>query len=66
MRRLQFPLRVALAIMINKAQGQSRDCVAVDRSMHAISTHGQLMWHCLEPCVLIKLEYFSLLGTPMI
>ncbi|SCZ91471.1 BZ3500_MvSof-1268-A1-R1_Chr1-2g01431 [Microbotryum saponariae] len=30
MRRLQSPLRVALAMTINKAQGQSLDCVGVN------------------------------------
>ncbi|SGY56066.1 BQ5605_C006g04106 [Microbotryum silenes-dioicae] len=36
MRRLQFPLRVALAMTINKAQGQSLDCVGVDLSLHPV------------------------------
>ncbi|SGZ29667.1 BQ5605_C050g12472 [Microbotryum silenes-dioicae] len=42
MRRLQFPLRVALAMTINKAQGQSLDRVGVDLSLHPVFTHGQL------------------------
>ncbi|SGY48246.1 BQ5605_C001g00633 [Microbotryum silenes-dioicae] len=42
MRRLQFPLRVALALTINKAQGQSLDRVGVDLSLHPVFTHGQL------------------------
>ncbi|SGY79262.1 BQ5605_C008g05090 [Microbotryum silenes-dioicae] len=42
MRRLQFPLRVALAMTINKAQGQSLDPVGVDLSLHPVFTHGQL------------------------
>ncbi|SCZ98129.1 BZ3500_MvSof-1268-A1-R1_Chr3-3g06592 [Microbotryum saponariae] len=42
MRRLQFPLRVALAMTINNAQGQSLDRVGVDLSLHPVFTHGQL------------------------
>ncbi|SGY77439.1 BQ5605_C005g03639 [Microbotryum silenes-dioicae] len=42
MRRLQFPLRIALALTINKAQGQSLDRVGVDLSLHLVFTHGQL------------------------
>ncbi|SDA02813.1 BZ3500_MvSof-1268-A1-R1_Chr11-1g03170 [Microbotryum saponariae] len=42
MRRLQFPLRVALAMTINQAQGQSLDRVGVDLSLHLVFTHGQL------------------------
>ncbi|SGY56663.1 BQ5605_C006g04156 [Microbotryum silenes-dioicae] len=42
MRRLQFPLRVALAMTINKAQGQSLDCVGVHLSLHPVFTRGQL------------------------
>ncbi|SCZ87994.1 BZ3500_MvSof-1268-A1-R1_Chr2-1g04119 [Microbotryum saponariae] len=42
MRRLQFPLRVALAMTIHKAQGQSLDRVGVDLSLHPVFTHGQL------------------------
>ncbi|SCV72263.1 BQ2448_4957 [Microbotryum intermedium] len=43
LRRLQFPLRVALAMTINKAQGQSFDCVGVDRSLHPVSWATMLL-----------------------
>ncbi|SCZ90179.1 BZ3500_MvSof-1268-A1-R1_Chr9g10741 [Microbotryum saponariae] len=42
MRRLQFPLRVALAKTINITQGQSLERDGVTLSLHPVFTHGQL------------------------
>lgn len=41
MRRLQFPVKLAFAITVNKIQGQSLDVVALDLSSN-VFTHGQL------------------------
>ncbi|KAI5449084.1 hypothetical protein NCC49_005354 [Naganishia albida] len=40
-RRLQFPVKLAFALTINKSQGQSLDSVGLDLSS-AVFTHGQL------------------------
>ncbi|KAG7558280.1 hypothetical protein FFLO_02843 [Filobasidium floriforme] len=41
LRRLQFPVRLAFSLTINKAQGQSLDVVGLDLT-RPVFTHGQL------------------------
>ncbi|GFV11799.1 ATP-dependent DNA helicase [Trichonephila clavipes] len=42
-KRLQFPVRLAFAMTINKAQRQSLQLCGLNLEVHA-SPHGQLMW----------------------
>ena len=44
-KRLQFPIRLAFAITINKAQGQSLEKSGIDRNTDCFS-HGQLYVAC--------------------
>ncbi|GFT82266.1 ATP-dependent DNA helicase [Trichonephila clavipes] len=44
-KRLQFPIRLAFAITINKAQGQSLELCGLDLSVDCFS-HGQLHAVC--------------------
>jgi hypothetical protein len=51
---IQFPIRLAFVMTINKSQGQTISVCGLDLSTSCFS-HGQLTWRVLEPSSLFVL-----------
>ena len=57
-KRLQLPLKLSFAMTINKAQGQTLDCVGINLQNDCF-THGQLYVACSRVGDPKKIIYFT-------